>query len=100
MNGCDAMDRAPRERRLTLRTTASGGGEVEISVADCGPGIPPENLERIFEPFMSTKADGMGLGLAVCRSIVTAHDGRLWATNNVDRGATLHITLPAREPTE
>jgi C4-dicarboxylate-specific signal transduction histidine kinase len=100
MNGCDAMDGSPGERTLTLRTVLSADGEVEISVADCGPGIPPADLQRIFEPFVSTKAEGMGLGLAVCRTIVTAHDGRLWATNNVARGATVHFALPASESAE
>jgi PAS domain S-box-containing protein len=99
MNGCDAMDSAAADRLLTLRTAASAGGEVVVSVADRGRGIPSANLERIFEPFVSTKADGMGLGLAVCRTIVTAHDGRLWATNNPDRGATIHFTLPANKGT-
>jgi two-component system, LuxR family, sensor kinase FixL len=95
MNGCDAMDGAPGERRLTLRTAAADG-EVEVSVADRGPGIPPADLQRIFDPFVSTKSDGMGLGLAVCRTIVDAHAGRLWAANNGDRGASFHFTLPAK----
>lgn len=95
MNGRDAMESYSGERRLTLRTAATAGGDVEVSVEDRGPGIAPDDLERIFEPFISTKADGMGLGLAVCRTIVAAHHGRLWATNNADRGATLHFTLPA-----
>ncbi|HEY6241994.1 MAG TPA: PAS domain S-box protein [Burkholderiales bacterium] len=96
MNGCDAMDGARADRRLTLRTAAAAGGEVEVSVADRGKGIPPADLERIFEPFVSTKTEGMGLGLAVCRTIVAAHRGRLWAANNADRGASFHFTLPAR----
>jgi C4-dicarboxylate-specific signal transduction histidine kinase len=95
MNGCDAMDGVPGDRRMTLRTAAAAGGEVEVSVADRGRGIPPGDLERIFEPFVSTKAEGMGLGLAVCRTIVAAHRGRLWAANNAARGASFHFTLPA-----
>jgi two-component system sensor kinase FixL len=95
MNGCDAMEAAPGERRLTLRTVADGG-EVEVLVADRGRGIPPADLQRIFDPFVSTKTDGMGLGLAVCRTIVAAHAGRLWAANNADRGASFYFTLPAR----
>jgi signal transduction histidine kinase len=71
-------------------------GNVEVSVIDRGAGIPLASLERIFEPFVTTKSTGMGLGLAICRSIVEAHGGRLWATNNVDCGATLHCELPAR----
>ena len=66
-------------------------------MADRGTGIPPADLERIFEPFVTTKAQGMGLGLAICRSIVEAHGGRLWATNNADLGATLHCELPAQQ---
>jgi two-component system, LuxR family, sensor kinase FixL len=96
MNGCDAMDGVDREHRLTLRTRLWPGGEIEIAVMDCGTGIPPGDLEQIFTPFNSTKEDGMGLGLAVCRTIVSAHGGRLWATNNADHGATLHVALPAQ----
>jgi signal transduction histidine kinase len=98
MNGCEAMDGAPTDRVLTVRTSGTLDGGVEVSVADCGSGIPQENLDRIFEPFMSTKAEGLGLGLAVCRTIVAAHDGRLWATNNAHRGATVRFTLPAKHP--
>ena len=62
---------------------------------DRGRGIPPQDLERIFQPFVSTKTEGMGLGLAVCRTIIASHKGRLWATNNPDCGASLHFTLRA-----
>jgi C4-dicarboxylate-specific signal transduction histidine kinase len=95
MNGCDAMNTEAADRILTLRTQFTVHGEVEVSIADCGSGIAPQDRERIFEPFVSTKTEGLGLGLAVCRTIVTSHEGRLWATNNADRGATLHFTLPA-----
>jgi PAS domain S-box-containing protein len=95
VNGCEAMDGAPTDRHMTLRTAAVAGGAVEVSVADRGKGIPAEQLKRIFEPFVTTKAEGMGLGLAVCRTIVAAHGGELWATNNAERGATVHLTLPA-----
>jgi PAS domain S-box-containing protein len=95
INGCDAMDAGQTERRLQLCTQRSAQGGVEFAVADHGAGIPPAVLERIFEPFVTTKAQGLGLGLAICRSIVEAHGGRLWATNNADRGATLHCELPA-----
>jgi len=96
INGCDAMDGWEKDRRLLVRTGATAQGDVEVSVADHGTGIPSADLERIFEPFVTTKARGMGLGLAICRSIVEAHGGRLWATNNADRGATLHCELPAQ----
>ncbi len=93
-NGCDAMaDADGLDRRLTLGAVAEGS-KVHVSVADRGPGIPPPELERVFEPFVTTKSRGMGLGLSVCRTIVTAHDGQLWAVNNADRGATFHFTIP------
>ena len=96
MNACEAMAGAERDaRQFTIRTDRSEDGCVRVSVVDCGPGIAPEKLEQIFESFYTTKAQGMGLGLAVCRSIITAHNGKLWATNNPGRGATFHFTLPA-----
>ena len=94
-NGCDAMeDTEPQERRLVLGATVVEGGSVRVSVMDRGPGIAASELERVFEPFVTTKTRGMGLGLSVCRTIVTAHEGRLWAVNNADGGATFHFTLP------
>jgi PAS domain S-box-containing protein len=96
INGCDAMDGQAVDRRLLVRTRATVNGNVEVSVVDRGAGIPVANLERIFEPFVTTKATGLGLGLAICRSIVAAHGGRLWATNNPECGATLHCELPAK----
>jgi len=67
----------------------------EFAVADRGAGIAPADRERIFEPFVTTKIQGLGLGLAICRSIVEAHRGRLWATNDAERGASLHCELQA-----
>jgi signal transduction histidine kinase len=84
-----AADRAP----AAVVTRSNAPGHVEIAVSDRGTGIPAAELERIFEPF-TTKAKGIGLGLVICRSIVAAHGGRLWATNNAHRGATLHCELP------
>ena len=95
INGCDAMDGQAVDRRILVRTQATVDGNVEVCVVDRGAGIPLANLESIFEPFVTTKATGLGLGLAICRSIVKAHGGRLWATNNADCGATLHCELPA-----
>jgi PAS domain S-box-containing protein len=95
VNACDAMARVEIvDRRLLLRT-ASGDKVVRVSITDQGVGIPPEKLEHIFEPFFTTKEIGMGFGLAVCRTIVSAHGGELWAVNNPKRGATLQFTLPA-----
>jgi PAS domain S-box-containing protein len=96
INACDAMDGQETDRRLMVRTQTTAHGDVEVCVVDRGMGIPEANLDRIFEPFVTTKATGMGLGLAICKSIVEAHGGRLWATNNADCGATLHCELPAK----
>ena len=98
INGCDAMDGHRADCRLMVRTQRTANGNVEFSVTDRGEGIPSADLERIFEPFVTTKSHGLGLGLAICRSIVEAHGGRLWATNNADRGATLHCEFPSRVP--
>jgi signal transduction histidine kinase len=68
---------------------------VQVAVADRGSGIEAPLLERLFEPFVTTKPKGLGLGLSICRSIVTAHGGRLWAANNHGRGATFWVALPA-----
>jgi C4-dicarboxylate-specific signal transduction histidine kinase len=94
VNACDAMSAVPAvERRLSIKTERKGG-EVMVSVSDRGCGIPADRMDRIFEPFFTTKTAGMGLGLAVCRTIITAHGGRLWASNNDARGATVHFVLP------
>jgi signal transduction histidine kinase len=93
MNACDAMaDTAPGDRRLLISTTREGDARIEIR--DAGSGIPPDGLAKIFEPFVTTKRDGLGLGLAICRSIVSAHGGSISAANNPDRGATFVISLP------
>ena len=97
INACDAMSDAPAsQRRLTIESRRVTDHEVEISVGDSGPGFPAEMLRHAFEPFHTTKAKGLGLGLAICRSIVRAHGGRLVATNNPDKGAILRFTLPAK----
>jgi len=85
------------ERRVTLSARPSGAGEVEIEVHDTGPGIPLESLETVFQPFYTTKADGIGIGLALSRSIIEAHGGRLWATSTSTGGARFHLTLPTAE---
>jgi C4-dicarboxylate-specific signal transduction histidine kinase len=100
VNACDAMAECDaRERRLLIRTRVDGSGSaVIVSVIDMGGGVPEEKLEQIFEPFFTTKEKGMGLGLSVCRSIITAHHGKLWATNNADGGATFNFTVPVHVP--
>jgi C4-dicarboxylate-specific signal transduction histidine kinase len=95
INASEAMSaNAAEERRLTVSTQPLSGGGVQVSVADRGPGIPEDRQPRLFEPFFTTKPQGMGLGLSISRSIVTAHGGRLWSTNNPVRGVTFHVALP------
>jgi len=96
VNACDAMAEVKAiERRLLVQTEVAGGREVRVSISDQGRGISPEELEHIFEPFFTTKKAGTGLGLAVCRTIISAHGGELRAVNNPQRGATFQFTLPA-----
>lgn len=93
-NACDAMVDSPAPQRLVrIASGLTPDGQVQLMVEDRGSGIPPERLEQIFDAFFTTKANGLGLGLAICRSIVTAHGGRLWATNNDSGGATFHLVL-------
>lgn len=95
MNGVDAMEKVTSgERELILRTWRYDDRSVALSVQDRGPGITANPVDRIFEPFYTSKREGMGLGLSICRSIVETHGGRIWASNNHDRGATLHLVLP------
>lgn len=97
-NACDAMAGANGAgRHLSIDAGRATDGAVQVSVADDGAGIPLDGFERLFEPFVTTKPHGLGLGLAVCRTIVGAHGGRIWATNNADKGASFHFTLPAAE---
>jgi two-component system, LuxR family, sensor kinase FixL len=96
MNACNAMaDSPPAERSLVVRTALLRGDSICVSVQDQGTGIQPENLERIFDPFFTTRTQGMGFGLTICRAIIAAHGGKLWAENNRDGGASFHFTLPA-----
>jgi C4-dicarboxylate-specific signal transduction histidine kinase len=95
INAIDAMsavDDGPRE--LTVSTATNEPGAVLVAVRDSGPGIAPKHIERLFEPFYTTKAGGMGMGLSICRSIIEAHGGRLWASANVPRGASFEFTVP------
>jgi len=97
-NASDAMSHVPVvKRRLTLSLHGNGNGHVRVSVRDTGTGIRDDVLDRLFQPFVTTKPDGMGLGLAVCRTIVDAHRGILRAENNEEGGATFEFTLPVSE---
>jgi PAS domain S-box-containing protein len=93
VNACDALH-GSRIKEVTVSTRLGGDDAIHISVRDCGPGIAGEALEKVFDPFFTTKDHGMGLGLSICRNIVAAHGGRLWAENNVDGGAIFHINIP------
>ena len=95
LNGLDAMREVPVAQRRLVITTRRAGDGVCVGVHDSGMGLTAEGQERIFEPFFSSKPEGMGLGLPIARSIVDAHGGRLWAVNNADCGATFFFTLTA-----
>ena len=95
-NACDAMlDTPDAQRRVIVRTAHVPGQDPTVSVADHGAGIPDNILAKVFDSFFTTKSNGMGLGLSVCRSIMFAHDGRIWAEKNSDSGTTFHFSLPS-----
>ena len=97
MNACESMSSIPAsERHLRLQIRTTSGQQQELCVIDSGVGLPSEQKNRLFEPFFTTKEKGLGLGLTICRSIATAHGGKLWAENNPHRGATFHLTLPSK----
>jgi PAS domain S-box-containing protein len=93
LNGIEAMTDGAGE--LVIRSQSTEDGLLRISVSDTGVGLPSEKLDRIFSAFYTTKPQGTGMGLAISRSIIEAHGGRMWATANAERGATFHFTLPA-----
>src|SRR5206468_12223959 len=94
LNACEAMTDSDSSERQLLIASKSENGAVRMSVTDRGGGIPEEKLEQVFERFFTTKKEGMGLGLSICRSIINEHEGKIWATKNSDRGATFHFSLP------
>jgi C4-dicarboxylate-specific signal transduction histidine kinase len=94
VNACDAMvDVTQAERQITIRTEQAGDGLVHISVSDRGTGFPASDSDEMFQAFRTTKPNGLGLGLVVCRSIIDSHGGRLSVNNNVERGATVRFSL-------
>lgn len=93
-NAMDAMAATPPERREIRVSTANGAGQVTVRIADRGCGLAPEVRERVFDPFFTTRAEGMGMGLAICRSIVEFHGGRVWAEENPGGGAVFTFTIP------
>jgi PAS domain S-box-containing protein len=94
MNAVEAMSSMDETRELQISTEQGPEDSISVTVSDSGPILKPESLSRFFEAFYSTKPTGMGIGLSICRSIIEAHEGRIWATPNAPRGARLHITLP------
>jgi two-component system sensor kinase FixL len=96
LNACDAVkDCAPEDRHVDLEARIDPDGTtLHLVVTDHGHGIAADGLERVFDAFFTTKPNGLGLGLAICRQIVAAHGGKLWAAHNGERGAAFHMSLP------
>jgi two-component system sensor kinase FixL len=97
-NAIDAMKQSPR-KELTITQHVPADGMVVVSVADTGPGIDPEIRAQLFQPFMTTKPDGLGVGLSISRTIIDAHGGKLWVDDNPERGATFRFSLPIAHAT-
>jgi C4-dicarboxylate-specific signal transduction histidine kinase len=98
LNAVEAMgliEEGVRELSITTKQDDTGG--VLVAVRDSGPGIDPEHLDRVFDAFYTTKSNGVGMGLSICRSIINAHGGRLWADANTPRGSVFRFTLPAAD---
>jgi signal transduction histidine kinase len=98
VNSLDAMANIPYGRTVIGRTEKNGGASAEISISDSGPGIPQEKLNHIFDPFFTTKEQGMGMGLSIARTIIQAHQGRIWAENQAEGGAVFRLSLPLAIP--
>jgi C4-dicarboxylate-specific signal transduction histidine kinase len=95
MNAAEALESVTDGARQLVVTSGDGeAGEVRITVEDSGPGIDPKDIDRVFHAFFTTKSHGMGMGLAICRSIIEAHGGGLWASPGNPRGAVFHVHLP------
>jgi two-component system sensor kinase FixL len=96
-NSVDALD-GVKQREIVISTRHAGSDSIEITVADTGTGLAPEVADRLFQPFVTTKPAGLGIGLSICRSIVDGHGGRLFASDNPGGGAIFHVHLPTAEP--
>jgi signal transduction histidine kinase len=91
----DAMSTTPKSRRLlTVRLDKTKNGNLEVTVSDCGTGVEPDVAVHIFEPFFTTKSKGMGMGLAISRTIIEAHGGEIWMNSNAMEGTTFTFLLP------
>jgi signal transduction histidine kinase len=95
INAIEAMRDVGEEERELLISTCHEPDGVSVEVRDSGPGFAPTDTDRVFEAFYSTKPNGVGLGLSICRSIIEAHNGRLWASPNAPRGAVFGFVAPA-----
>jgi signal transduction histidine kinase len=94
MNGLEAMaDVIERPRRIVIRSSQTEPDRVLVEIQDAGRGVEPQNLDRLFNAFFSTKPNGMGMGLSICRSIVQAHGGKIWVSSNPDGSTTFRLTL-------
>jgi C4-dicarboxylate-specific signal transduction histidine kinase len=94
-NALDAMSETDRDQRtLNITTSQRADGLIEVAVCDTGEGVPAGNSGQVFDAFFSTKTEGLGMGLAISRTIIESHGGRLWMSPNSDRGVTVHFTLP------
>jgi C4-dicarboxylate-specific signal transduction histidine kinase len=94
MNSIDAMKDVEGTRELAIKSHRTGNEQLMVCVSDSGVGLPSQQADQIFHAFFTTKPDGIGMGLAICRSIVESHSGRLWAADNSPRGASFHFILP------
>jgi signal transduction histidine kinase len=94
LNAFEAMNEPSKEDRRILIRTELKGSQVQAAVTDNGKGIPAGESEKIFKPFYTSKSQGLGMGLPICRSIINSHHGRLWFENNPDQGATFYFSLP------
>jgi signal transduction histidine kinase len=100
LNATEAMSTVDEgARELLISSEQSRTNDALVAVRDSGPGLDPDNIERVFEPFYTTKSSGVGMGLSICRSIIDAHGGRLWADANKPKGAVFQFTLPSAETT-
>jgi C4-dicarboxylate-specific signal transduction histidine kinase len=95
MNGIEAMASLTNVRKLVIRSRRHKADQVVVAVTDVGAGIDPNTANKLFDAFFTTKPNGMGMGLSICRSIIEAHEGRLWASRNSGAGTTFQFTLRA-----